>query len=243
MTSRVFVAGATGYTGRAVVASLVAHGAEAVAHVRPDSPALATWRDRFGTMGAEVDTTPWAESELLVTMARLRPTHIFALLGTTKKRARQATAAGSRTRADYEAIDYGLTAMLLRAAVDSGLSPHFTYLSAIGANASTGNEYLRVRGRIEAELALSGLPYLIAQPSFITGDDRDEPRPAERWGARAVDGVLNAMAPLGARGLRDRYASMTGTELADSLVRLALASPRGRVTADGVALRAARRGR
>lgn len=243
MTPRAFVAGATGYTGRAVVASLIAHGAEAIAHVRPDSAALATWRDRFGTMGADVDTTPWVESEMLITITRLRPTHIFALLGTTKKRARQATASGSRAPADYEAIDYGLTAMLLRAAVDSGLSPHFTYLSAIGANASTRNEYLRVRGRIEAELTLSGLPYLIAQPSFITGDDRDEPRPAERWGARAVDGALSAMALLGAGRLRDRYASMTGTELADSLVRLALASPRGRVIADGVALRAARRGR
>lgn len=242
MTARAFVAGATGYTGRAVVASLIAHGAEAIAHVRPDSPALATWRDRFGTLGADVDTTPWVESGMLLTMARLRPTHVFALLGTTKKRARQATASGSRTPADYEAIDYGLTAMLLRAAVDSGLSPHFTYLSAIGAKTTTRNEYLRVRGRIQAELTLSGLPYLIAQPSFITGGDRDEPRPAERWGAKAVDGVLNAVAALGARRLRDRYASMTGTELADSLVRLALASPRGRVIADGVTLRAARRG-
>lgn len=240
MTPRAFVAGATGYTGRAVVSSLIANGAEAIAHVRPDSTALARWRDRFGTLGAEVDTTPWVEGELVATLGRLRPTHIFALLGTTKKRARTDKASGSDAAADYEAVDYGLTAMLLRAAVKCGRSPHFTYLSSIGAKATTRNEYLRVRGRIEAELTLSGLPYLIARPSFITGDDREERRPAERMGAKVADGLLNAIAPLGAGRLRDRYASMTGTQLADSLVRLALASPRGRVVADGVALRAAR---
>ncbi len=242
MTARAFVAGATGYTGRAVVASLVAHGADAVAHVRPDSRALARWQDHFGTIGAEVDTTPWAESEMLATLMRIRPTHIFALLGTTRKRARAAKASGSTSPEGYEAVDYGLTALLLRAAVDSGLSPHFTYLSAIGATAQSRVEYARVRGRIQAELMVSGLPYLIAQPSFITGDDREEPRPLERFSAKATDGVLDAVAKLGARRLRERYGSISGTELADSLVRLALASPGARVVADGVALRAARRG-
>jgi uncharacterized protein YbjT (DUF2867 family) len=242
MTPRAFVAGATGYTGRAVVASLIANGAEAVAHVRPDSRALADWRDRFGSLGAEVDTTPWRESEMLATIVRLRPTHIFALLGTTKKRARRAKSAGAVAPEGYEAVDYGLTAMLIRAAVDSGLMPHFTYLSAIGATVKSRNEYVRVRGQVQAELMVSGLPYLIAQPSFITGADRDEPRPLERNAAKAVDGLLAAVAAVGGGRLRDRYASMTGSQLADSLVRLALAAPRSRVVADGVALRAARRG-
>ena len=242
MTPRAFVAGATGYTGRAVVASLIANGAEAIAHVRPDSGALEKWRDRFGTLGAEVDTTPWRENEMLATITRLRPTHIFAVLGTTKKRARNAKAAGSKSPEDYEAIDYGLTAMLLRAAVDSGLMPHITYLSAIGATVKSRNDYVRVRGQVQAELMVSGLPYLIAQPSFITGADRDEPRPLERHAATIADGLLKAVAAVGGGRLRDRYGSMTGSELADSLVRLALASPRGRVVADGVALRAVRRG-
>lgn len=243
MTTRAFVAGATGYTGRAVVASLVANGTEAVAHVRPDSSALPRWHHRFEVLGAEVDATPWSESEMLATLIRLRPTHIFALLGTTKKRARRARASGSSTAEDYEAVDYGLTALLLRAAVDSGLTPHFTYLSAIGANVKTRNAYLRVRGRVEAELLASGLPYLIAQPSFITGDDRDEPRPVERIGAKVVDGILNAVAAAGGGRIRDRYASMTGTALADSLVRLALDNARERITVDGIALRAARQPR
>ena len=241
MKIRAFVAGATGYTGRAVVESLIAHGAEAVAHVRPDSGALPRWRNQFGDLGATVDTTPWSESEMLATLTRIRPTHIFALLGTTKKRAKRAEVAG-RSSEDYEAVDYGLTALLLRASVDSGIAPHFTYLSAIGANSRSRNEYVRVRGRIEDELTGSGLPYLIARPSFITGSDRDEQRPAERIGASIADRVLGVAGALGARRLRDRYASMTGVELADSLVRLALASPRSRATMDGSGLRAARGG-
>ena len=241
MTFRAFVAGATGYTGREVVSALVAHGAGAIAHVRPDSPALARWRDHFGKVGAEVDTTPWSESAVLATLARRRPTHVFALLGTTRKRARQGAprAAG---RESYEAVDYGLTAMLLRAAVDSGLTPHFTYLSAIGADARSPSEYIRVRGRLEAELTASGLPFLIARPSFITGPDREESRPMERLAARVVDGVLGAVRMAGGRTVHGRYASMSGTELAGALVRLALAPAGGRTVADGATLRASRRG-
>ena len=238
---RAFVAGATGYTGRAVVESLIAHGADAIAHVRPDSGALPRWRNHFGDVGATIDTTPWSESAMLATLTRLRPTHIFALLGTTKKRAKRAEASGPSSE-DYEAVDYGLTALLLRAAVDSGGAPHFTYLSALGANARSRNEYVRVRGRIEEELRASGLPYLIARPSFITGSDRDEARPAERIAASAADRVLGMAGALGARGFRDRFASMTGTALADSLVRLALGSPRRRAIVDGRGLRAARGG-
>src|SRR5215217_2597869 len=81
-----FVAGATGYTGREVVRALVARGVRAVAHVRPDSPRLAEWRERFGEVGADVDATPWEEPAIRAALARWRPTHVFALLGTTRER-------------------------------------------------------------------------------------------------------------------------------------------------------------
>ena len=45
-----FVAGATGYTGRAVVERLVADGFEAVAHVRPDSSRLASEREALAVL-------------------------------------------------------------------------------------------------------------------------------------------------------------------------------------------------
>ncbi|HET9985158.1 MAG TPA: NAD(P)H-binding protein [Longimicrobiales bacterium] len=215
-----FVAGATGYTGREVVRILAERGADVAAHVRPDSSRLGEWRRRFEGMGARVDATPWEPGAMAATLTALRPTHIFALLGTTRARARTAERVGGAA-ADYEAVDYGLTALLLRASVQSGARPRFVYLSALGARPDTANAYLRVRGRLEAEIRASGLSYLIVRPSFITGPDRDESRPAERAAAVAVDAALRVAAALGARRLRARYRSRTGAELAEALVRLA----------------------
>lgn len=213
-----FVAGATGYVGRAVVRQLAAAGLTPVAHVRPDSPRLAEWRARFTAEGAVVDATPWDEAQLTATLAARRPPAVFALLGTTRKRA----ASSGDT---YESVDYGLTALLLRAARAAAASgaptPRFVYLSSLGADAAARNPYLAVRGRLEAELAAGPVPYVVARPSFITGPDRDESRPAERVGAAVVDALAVPLRALGARRLTDRYRSTTADELAAALIRLA----------------------
>jgi hypothetical protein len=62
----------------------------------------------------------------------------------------------------------------------------------------------------------------VARPAFVTGDDREESRPAERWGARVGDAMLALIGRLGARGVEQRWASITGAALARGLVRLAL---------------------
>ena len=214
-----FVAGATGYTGRAVVRELAGRGLAVVAHVRPGSARAAEWRERFAAMGARVDETPWEEPAMAATLARLRPTHVFALLGTTRARAK---AESRSAREGYEAVDYGLTALLLRAAVAAGARPRFVYLSALGAREGSRNPYLAVRGRLERELAASGLPFVIARPSFITGPDRDESRVGDRAAAAVVDALGVVAGALGARRLRDRYGSTTNVALARALVRLAL---------------------
>lgn len=221
---RVFVAGATGYTGRAVVRGCVREGAVTVAHVRPDSPRLPEWRRRFADEGAEVDTTPWDGSAMRATLERVRPTHIFALLGTT--RARAAAAARRGATESYLSVDYGLTRLLVDAAVAAAtitaVRPRLVYLSAVGASEETRNSYLRVRGLAERALRESGLPYLVVRPSFITGRDRDESRRAERYTARTVDALLAALALVGGRRLRDRYHSVRGPELGDALATMAL---------------------
>jgi uncharacterized protein YbjT (DUF2867 family) len=218
-----FVAGATGYTGREVVRDLRARGARAVAHVRPDSSRLEEWRARFGDVGAEVDATPWEESAMTETLERLRPDVVFALLGTTKKRASKAAAAGKDASLEsYEAVDYGLSALLLRATVKAGLKPRFVYLSSIGVSDDARGAYLQVRARLERELRQSGLPFTIARPSFITGDDRDEARPIERAAAGVGDALLGAAALFGGKRLRDRYASIDPKTLGESLVRFGI---------------------
>lgn len=208
-----FVAGATGYTGREVVRVLVERGIDAVAHVRPDSPRLEEWRGRFTALGARIDTTPWQEAALRASLDTLAPHVVFALLGTTARRAHREGGG-----ADYLSVDYGLTALLLRATPPD---TRFVYLSSIGVRTGTSNPYLSVRWRMESELRASGRPFTIVRPSFISGPDREEPRPAERLAATVADAMLRVAGALGARRLRARYASIDAATLARGLVRCA----------------------
>ena len=213
---RAFVAGATGYTGREVVRELRGHGVAAVAHVRPDSPRIAEWEARFQAHYAITDTTPWEVHALRETLERWQPTHVFALLGTTRKRMSKAP------QDTYENVDYGLSAMLLKAALLTGFNTRFVYLSSVGVNAKTRNRYLSVRWRMESELRESGLPYIIARPGFITGPDREDFRLGERVGAMVADSALGVARMIGLRRFSDRFRSMSGGQLARALVTAAL---------------------
>lgn len=147
-----FVAGATGYTGRAVVETLRARGVAVTAHVRPGSPRLETLGDSFRDVGASVDTTPWDRHALASRLTELRPDVVFALLGITR-----AGAAREKKRTgvepSYETIDYGLTVLLLDAISDAGLSPRFVYLSSLGTSATASGSTCGGAGRPRSESA------------------------------------------------------------------------------------------
>lgn len=213
------MAGATGYTGRAVVEALRERGIDTIAHVRPDSSRLAEFRTRFEGLGATADQTPWEAEAMVETLGRLAPTLVFALLGTTRARARTE---GMAAQQAYARVDYGLTKWLIDAAVACASATRFVYLSAAGVRPDARSAYVAARARSEAALRDSGLPWTIARPSFITGDDRDEARPLERIGASVGDGVLAVAGLLGGRRLRDRYRSTDARTLARGLVRVAL---------------------
>jgi len=215
-----FVAGATGYTGREVVRALRERGVAVIAHVRPDSGRLAEWRERFASMGAATDTTPWDEAAITATLRQRAPTLVYALLGTTRARMKEERDAASA--ADYEAIDYGLTALLMRASLAAGHRPRFVYLSSASTGANARGAYLKARWKAEEALRASGLPYVIARPSFITGADRDQARPMERFGAAATDGLLAVAGVFGLRRIRDRYRSTSNIVLAEALVKVGL---------------------
>lgn len=224
MNDCAFVAGATGLTGGAVVRHLLRRGVRAVAHVRPDSPRRREHRARFEELGASIDTTPWDEAAMTETLRELAPRVVFALLGTTRKRAREAGARGwDASNQSYEAVDYGLTALLRRAAEASGHRPRFVYLSAVGVDPrkDTASRYMQAKVRVERELLLGALPYTVLRPSFISGD-REESRRAESVGMSVADGILAVAGALGAKRTRDRYRSITGDALGRACVRLAL---------------------
>ena len=215
-----FVAGATGFTGRAVVAALRDGGIEAIAHVRPDSRRLSHWQQHFSALGASVDSSAWQSDAIEATLRERGPTLIFSLLGTTRKRANDDAAAGRES--GYEAVDYGLSAMLLQATERSGLRPRFIYLSSVGVpeHAPLPQSYLRARWQMERDLAEASVPFTVARPSIITGS-RDEDRPSERFGANILDGAMSIAGLFGAKKFASRYRSTTSEELARALVRLA----------------------
>jgi uncharacterized protein YbjT (DUF2867 family) len=211
-----FVAGATGYTGREVVRVLAARGERTIAHVRPDSSRVAEWRERFSAMGAEVDTAAWEAEAMTAALRRAAPDRVFALLGTTGKRARGDGM--SRVEA-YQRIDVGLTLLLLDAVRAAELRPRFVYLSSVGTSDRSSSMYLKTRAQVEAALAQSGVPFTVARPSFITGAQRDDERPFERVGAAMAGGLLAMAGALGARRLQAKYRPTTNTGLAEALVR------------------------
>jgi uncharacterized protein YbjT (DUF2867 family) len=226
-----FVLGATGFVGREVVRQLCVRGAAVVAHVRPDSSSLERWRETFAAQGAAVDTTPWDVAALAARFRELEPAQVYVLIGTTRS-------AAKRDRIDgdiYEKVDLGLTQIAVDAARASETKPRIVYLSSIGADPAARSAYLKARGKAEAAVQSAGLPWVIARPSFITGE-RDEARLGERSAAIVGDGLLAVARVFGGKKVREKYRSTTPDVLASALIRLGEASEHDRV-AEGSDLR------
>jgi uncharacterized protein YbjT (DUF2867 family) len=219
-----FVLGATGFVGREVVRQLCVRGTKVVAHVRPDSSSLEAWRARFGELGAEVDTTAWNAAELAARLRAVAPAQLYILIGTTRSKAKADHVAGDI----YEAVDLGLTRIAVDAARASETLPRIVYLSSVGADRDARSPYLRARGKAEDVVTGAGLPWVIARPSFITGD-RDDGRLGERTGALVGDGLLAVAGVLGGHKLRDKYRSTSPDVLASALIRLGEAPEHDRI--------------
>jgi uncharacterized protein YbjT (DUF2867 family) len=226
-----FVLGATGFVGREVVRQLCVRGTQVIAHVRPDSASLEKWRATFGAEGATVDTTAWDAAALGARFREVKPAQVYVLIGTTRSAAKRDHVEGNI----YEKVDLGLTQIVVEAARASETRPRLVYLSSVGADSNARSAYLEARGRAEAVVSGSGLPYVIARPSFITGE-RDESRIGERGAAIVGDGLLAVASVFGGKKVRDKYRSTTPDVLASALIRLGEAAEHDRI-AEGRDLR------
>jgi nucleoside-diphosphate-sugar epimerase len=199
--------------------------------VRPDSSKVAEWRTKFGELGAETDTTAWDVAALAARWRELAPAQVYVLIGTTRNKAKSDQVQGDI----YEAVDLGLTKIAVDAARASEQKPRVVYLSSVGADANARSAYLKARGKAEDVVKNSGLPWVIARPSIITGD-RDDGRFGEKTAGVVGDGLLAVVGVFGGKKVRDRYRSTTPDVLASALIRIGEAPEHGHIV-DGADLR------
>ncbi len=211
----VFVFGATGYVGRAVVevAARTADVAKVTAHVRPGSPRAGDLEE-LASERVVVDRTPLEAEPLSAALEACAPSHVFICHGTTARRAREEGLASP-----YEAIDLGLTQLVLTAAGAVSPPPRIVYLSSIGASARAKGAYLSARWRAEEAVRSSGLPFTICRAPLLGGPDRGEARTLETLARTVADPLLAALGAVGLTRVRDRLSSMDSTEAAEGMVR------------------------
>jgi uncharacterized protein YbjT (DUF2867 family) len=199
------VAGASGLVGERVLRRLLAGGTydRVVALVR--GPINIAHRkleqrtvdyERLGRMSA----FPRAED-------------VFCCLGTTIRKAGSPEA--------FHRVDVEYVSKLAEVSVRAG-SSQFLLVSAVGANPTSGNFYLRCKG--EAEALIRTLPYKgfqIFRPSFLVGHRRER-RPGEAVGIAVARLVSFAMV-----GPASRYRPIRADDVAKAMLAVASDAPPG----------------
>lgn len=161
MLKQVFIAGATGYTGRVLV-PLIAKSSEwkPLAHVRPGSRHVEVLPVAVERREIDIANT----AALAAAMAGCQA--VVSLIGTTR--------AQFGPGVSYETVDIGTTQRLVNAAKQAG-SKRFVLLSSVGAS-ENGVAYLRAKAAAEKIVMHSGLDWIILRPSAIVGPSRQLPR-------------------------------------------------------------------
>jgi uncharacterized protein YbjT (DUF2867 family) len=156
MTPRkLFVAGASGATGRLVVALANEQGLDVLAHLRP----------KPGRSPGPGKAVFELSDNAALQRALVGRTTVLQLIGTTRQR----FAAGDT----YETSDIGTTRALLLGARAAGVD-HFVLLSAVGAGFPLG-AYLRAKAEVERLVREGGIAWTVFRPSAFISDTQKPP--------------------------------------------------------------------
>jgi uncharacterized protein YbjT (DUF2867 family) len=190
---RLFVAGSTGATGRAIMRLAAARGLghQVVPHLRPRG---AGTRDVQPPAGAIVLDLADAGA-LHAALAGF--TTVIQLIGTMRKR----FAAGDT----YESSDIGTTRQLVEAARGTSVD-HIVLLSSVGAGSPSG-AYLKAKAEAERLVRDSGTAYTIFRPSMFYGE-----------GHRGIPGAKTVLAALGVK----KYEPIAVDELVAGILHTAM---------------------
>lgn len=198
------VIGATGLTGRHLVAKLLAQPRFERVRLLVRRPPELT-HPRLEVRGVNFDDVPARAFEEV--------TDVFSCLGTTM------AVAGSKEA--FRHVDFDIPLGVARSAAEHGAST-LVLLSSVGASPDSRNFYLRVKGELEAAVATEPFASVtILRPSLLLGN-RHEHRPGEAFAARLVP----LLAPLLAGSLR-RYRPIEASTVAGAMAGAALAAKPG----------------
>ncbi len=154
---RIFVAGATGVTGRQVLSRARQLKLAVLPHVRPKHASASD-------LGTEAAVLSLSDQPAL-TKELQGCTTVMQLIGTTRKRFGQGDT--------YETSDVGTTRDLVQASTGAGID-HFILLSSLGAGSPIG-AYLKAKARAEELVRNSGIPFTIFRPSALVGGGHHPP--------------------------------------------------------------------
>jgi uncharacterized protein YbjT (DUF2867 family) len=196
---RVFVAGATGYLGRAAIPRLLARGHTVRALARPGSEARVP-------RGAEA-----APGEALLRESferQIAPADTFVQL--------VGVAHPSPSKAElFRKVDLASAKASAEAARAAGVA-HFVYVS-VAHPAPAMRPYWEARAEADAFIAVRGLNATILRPWYVLG-------PGHRWPYLLVPGYWLAERLPGTRATARRLGLVTLSQMADAIVR-AVESP------------------
>lgn len=184
----------------------------------------------------EIDLPEGARTEVLVgrtdewpaLIGAARADVLVCALGTTMK------AAGSE--AAFRAVDHDLVLEVARAARAAGIG-HMIAVSSVGADRTSGNFYLRIKGETEQALGKLGFRRLdVLRPGLLRG------RRAQRRGLESIGQVFAPLADLlFLHGKYRRFRSIRASAVAQAIFALAQAKAQGRFVHDFDAMQRALR--
>lgn len=138
---------------------------------------------------------------------------LFSCLGTTR--------AQTPDNHEYRKIDHDYPVKLAQLANSGGIK-HFHLISAIGADRSSSNSYLKLKGEVEHDIEMVGIPILhIYRPAMLNGE-RNTSRPTEKL----FNFIFDIVNPLLIGGLK-KYRSIKAPVLAWAMYKKSLDDAEG----------------
>lgn len=195
--------GATGLVGNLLLEELVERGIYDVIRIFLRQPT------GISLPGVEEVVTDFSNPESLA--GKIKGDDIFICLGTTIKKA------GSV--ANMEKIDRDLPVILASKAFENGVR-NIAVVSSIGANPTSGNYYLRIKGEMEEGILKVGLDrVIIARPSMLLGE-----RMEKRTGETVGKVFMKAIKPLLAGKLK-KFRAIHASDVARAMIFLIRGEP------------------